>query len=415
MKKTYKILDTDYAAFERLLKSFNRILAANGKPALVPVAEKAEFEVVVHRHVADPDSGYDKEETFTCAQPGKLVTVDIPESTLAFDGCAYLGSMRLVDGMWQKHLADAANPANALVCPENFRCDHCHTARERRGYFFFLKEGALVVTGSKCANEYFGYDVAAVLEQLERLERFVEANFGGGCGERSSIMFGWERIIRWVAFATANFSKWTKKDADGELGTSAAVRHWMYEEMFRWDFEYPRGFGACAGLVPADAAARVAAYWAAKPEGNGDFAYNCKQAAASGYIGAGWLGYAIWAAYEALRPAKERLAAGEFQGAAGDRLEIQATVDNIAFFADEAECGAGGFYGYGRESDGYYRVELHDAAGNAYTLNTTGKVVTALKAARDAATPLALRGTVKRHFERRNGQRVTVLTRVTAK
>jgi hypothetical protein len=126
---------------------------------------------------------------------------------------------------------------------ENSVCDHCHTSRDRKKWFFFEENGQIKQIGSTCVLEYFGIPLEGILgafdSQLKALDHGkVKIDYSSLDEEEmesfkkyflnSNSFIPASQILGVLNHVTNGFSKGWEK---GEEGTSREVKDTIFNPM----------------------------------------------------------------------------------------------------------------------------------------------------------------------------------------
>lgn len=427
MRKTIKLLESDIKKFNRYIGNFNRILRKNNLPDLVYDMKPEDHEVRIHRCIYEGYGAYREDgEVAKIRCSGFTVDIEIPEEILKVGDHQYIGQMFLVDGIWQKHFVSKDNPHNNFVSEQNFRCDHCKAKiSTRKGYLFFVdNEGKEVVVGRSCAKAYFGYDVEEIIKAISNFdiydiirdaEEYDEECFGF---TRDAAKFDLAWFIPVTAYFTHDFTKWEKKEvAIGEtFGTGVKVKGY-FDKFVQPDKDTK--FEDISNYIKKysdiDFVEKVKKYWADK-DATTDFTYNCQQIVRNGWVSRRWIGYAVWAIFEALQVKVEQnnLVIGEYVGELKKRDVFTLTITEIK--EDHTSNNDDYYFGSGcnswQEKDSrFLKIKFDDENGNHFQTNCySAKMIEYFE--RKNGQKVSIKGTIVRYFERKNGEKVNFISRV---
>jgi hypothetical protein len=110
-------------------------------------------------------------------------------------------------------------------------CDHCNSVRSRNSYHLFQKEGKIFKIGSKCSQEYFGFDLNRALSLCEGLVNDSDEESMEMGGRSLSSGFAMDSVIDGAKIAYSFDSVWIGAGNDNSTGA------FLSEIMYRHDGE----------------------------------------------------------------------------------------------------------------------------------------------------------------------------------
>lgn len=163
------------------------------------------------------------------------VTIDGPEFIHGEEGYDLLGRVVFEDDVpFVTYASPGCKVRLSSLDLNNLTCDHCHTKRDRKEYYFFQDtEGRVISIGSSCAENYFDHQLAQLLPAISSL--FIEfedaeSELGESVGRYSAFL-----PLQYIIAATSLVTKrgtrpWISKDSPNytEVPTTVSIRESLF-------------------------------------------------------------------------------------------------------------------------------------------------------------------------------------------
>jgi hypothetical protein len=348
------ILEEDLKKFQKKMTSLNKKL------------QKYDSEIRVISH----KKGFQLLETATVNVNFPVVEyfLEIPE-TNGKENVEFLGTLSYNSGVPMIYSNTDRYDIHKLY-KKGSVCDHCHTSRDRKKWFFFEDEGQIKQIGSTCVLEYFGIPLEGILGAFEAETKALRINettldFSDLDEEERELLrnrfftsnsyISVKEVLGILSSVTNDFSRnWEK----GEEGTSSLVKNIIFSvgnrEEIRKDIQ--RNSKNVEKQIET-----IKKFWDIKKGYTNDFEFNIFSNLYSNSefnmkVPSKNLGIVCWAFWKALNMAikdslvKEDKNNSEFLGEIKDKITITGNIKLINSFNTN--------YGYGQDGITYlYQIE----------------------------------------------------------
>jgi hypothetical protein len=250
---------------------------------------------------------------------------------------------------------------------ESSVCDHCHTSRDRKKWFFFEENGQIKQIGSTCVLEYFGIPLEEILGSFDSEMRAfnlkkVDIDYSSLDEKEiesfkkyflsSNSFIPASQILGILNYVTNGFSKGWEK---GEEGTSRIVKNTIFNPLA--DAELRKAVQK--NTEYEDQIEIIKSYWTYKSTYSNDFEFNIYSNLYSGSVFNASvpyknIGVVAWAYWKAINNSvkestfvkeKSEEVTSEFLGNLKERITINGTIKFIKSFPAS--------YGYSQEGESY--------------------------------------------------------------
>lgn len=168
-KKDFMIPTHRLDRLGNILHTINRKREKCGMmPIVIERLESKVKEVKIYYHAKGTSYSDDRFETHNVEYTHVRIVNDDTSFKLR-DDLVFIGDIKIIDGVRTVYCND--NSYIDEFKPEReMRCDHCHTNRKRNSYYLFADSNTrkVLMIGSTCMQDYFGWDVAEMCDIKEQ-------------------------------------------------------------------------------------------------------------------------------------------------------------------------------------------------------------------------------------------------------
>lgn len=344
------ILEEDLKKFQRKMISLNKKLRKYDSEIKV-ISHKRNFQFI-------------KTTTIDVDCPVVEYFLEIPE-TNGKENVEFLGTLSYSSGVPMIYSNTNKYEINQLF-KEDSICDHCHTSRDRKRWFFFEDEGQIKQVGSTCVLEYYGMPLEEILSAFEAETRIFakkdtdsyalddEMEYFKRSFFISNNLISIQDVLGILSQATNGFSKnWEK----GNDGTSRIVKDIILsgnkEEIIESVQKNSKNVESQVEIIKK--------YWDIEKGFSNDFEFNVfsnlyTDSRFNTKVPSKNLGIVCWAFWKALNTeireslVREDKVDSEFLGEIKDHITITGIIKLVNSFSSS--------YGYGQEGITYlYQIE----------------------------------------------------------
>jgi len=247
----------------------------------------------------------------------KKVTYDLDfVKDYKIEGFEFLGGLLIRDGA-VRIFSEDEDLINKINDDFEFKCFHCNkTIFGRRKKFFFKKldTGETVSIGSKCAKDYFGFDVAGDIEKSIRifsnLQEMVDEEFNcGGAYYYSCHDIYMDVAITYFEMGKPFVSARKQEERNNEvIATSNEIKHFVHDpvktEYERMEREKFLKGSKLSGEQIFEIKQRIYKFYE-EMESSDNFGYNLKNLFANKSDSLGFLTYGVYHYFNTLKKEKE--------------------------------------------------------------------------------------------------------------
>jgi hypothetical protein len=197
------------------LRTINKKLAKRGEQPITYTASPIQYERIMVGENAFL-------EPVVVSLPFYDVTLHLPFENLGFADTIPLGYVEITtagDLILHPMSKDAA-PRLEAFRKDDIHCDHCNKVRNRKSTFIFDKAGETLMVGNACSQEFFGRDIAGLLNEYIG----IKEGFGGNDPEdyitRGRRAFNRQLFMALTLFVIRRIGF---KPASAEFGSTASV------------------------------------------------------------------------------------------------------------------------------------------------------------------------------------------------
>lgn len=362
--------------FNEKVNNLNKRLTRLGKPTLVVTETGRHISEITFRE-------HNKGEAFVTDREFKRPVEFVDIQIDGFDffkkddrNYRYIGSINTEEGIKTVYCLDETL-LDAFKKDENV-CDHCKTARRRNVYHLFEVDGKVLRIGSTCSEQYFGYDVASILDTY--LQTFIvirdytdDELYEEMSGGREYNAYTFREVYAQTLEATNNFTFW-------ESGLGSQVR-----EGLNRDYDDP--YFQQKHDAPKFTYEEIKAFWD-KPREEDSFVLNVRETLKRNYAVYKNVGIYSFAIFKAVKELSAPVAVVQVPiYKEGERFTLDVTVTGCDTYFKE--------FGYQRQT--IHVREFVDSAGNIYETETQSEGASYSK----TGDKINLTGTLKKTFTRR--------------